>query len=208
MIRNLLAAIGCLTVIVVLALLGWYFQDDLREWWENRGGVAATEPSPELADAAAAKVEDLFAGREEEIRLDELELQSYLQFRALERLPRGVHNPALDLQDSTAAMSVDLNLAELGGASRAADNLRRFMGDSARVDTELYPRLLEEGRVGLTVLSLQAGMVPVPALFIPNILAQTGFEVTGGRTLVIPVSRDIREVRIEDEEVVLQREER
>lgn len=206
MIRNFLAAIGCLTLIVALLVAGWWFRDDLAAWWEARAGVVATEPSLELAEEAEVKVQGLMDGSEDEIRLSELELQSYLQYRV--SFPPGVYNPAVDLQDTTAKVSVDLNLAELSRGSQAADGLRRFMGDSTRVNTQVYPRVVEEGRAGLTVMSLQAGVVPVPPLFIPNILSQTGFEVSGGRTVIIPISREIEDIRIADDEVLLKREER
>lgn len=204
-IRNFFAAVGCLAVIVGIAVGAWLYGDEIREWWAGRDGMEATEPSPELAERAAEKLEAFMGeGGPDELRLSETELQSWARYRM--ELPAGVSDPQVDVRDSTVAMSVALNLVTLARQSEAAENLRRFFGDSARVNTELLPKVRSPGVGHITVLSLQAGVVPVPPLFIPNILAQTGFEVTGGRTVVVALPRDLREVEIEDEAVVLRRE--
>lgn len=205
--RDLFAAVGCLTVIVVVAAVGWLYRDDLRGWWAARDRVEAVEPSPELADRAAAKLEFLVDGSgPAEVRLSGAELQSYLRYRLASGLPAGVSDPAVELRDSTLELSVALQLSRLAEESAAAENLRRFFGDSARVRTELQPRVGGEGVGHLTVLSLQAGLVPVPPLFIPNVLGQAGFQTVGGRTIIFPIPPELREIRIEDQEVVLRRE--
>ncbi|MFQ5679909.1 MAG: hypothetical protein ACE5HP_10680 [Gemmatimonadota bacterium] len=205
-IRNFFAAIGCLTVIVALVAAAWWYRDDLRAWWSARDRVEGIEPSPELAAAAAEKLESLAAGRgPDELRLNEMEVRSYLRYRLSEALPPGVSDPSVDLKDSTLAMSVVLDLVTLGETIPAALKLRRFFGDTARVNTEIYPRLVGEGIGHATVMSLQAGLVPVPPPLIPNILAQTGFEVTEGRTVVIPVPRELGGFRVRNEEVVVVR---
>lgn len=205
LIRNALAGVGCLTVLVVGGLTAWLFWDDIQEWWTARSAVVASEPSEALAVRAEEKLGAFFEGDEGEVRVSEVELQSYLRFRMEETLPRGVHNPAVELRDSTVALSVDLDLAELAAASSAAENLRRFMGDSTRVNTELYPRVDAQGRGAVTVMSIQAGLVPLPPLLIPNVLAQTGLETTGGRTILLHLPSDMEEIRIDDDHVTLRR---
>lgn len=207
LIRNFFAGIGCLAVVLAIGVGAWLYGDEIRDWWANRGGVEATEPSPELAERASERLEEfLAADGPEELRLSETELQSWARYRAATALPEGVSEPQVEIRDSTVAMSVALNLVTLGRQSEAAGNLRRFFGDSARVTAELLPRVHGPGVGHVTVLSLQAGVVPVPPLFVPNILAQTGFEVTGGRTVVVPLPDDLREIEIGNEAIVLRRE--
>ena len=209
MIRNFLAAIGCLTLLVGLAVAGWLYRGDIVEWWSGLLGeeVAAAEPSPELAARAEEKLETLLAGEaDEEVRLSETELQSYVRYRLASRLPEGVEEPTVDLRDSLVHLAASLDLVRLGETSRAAESLRRFMGDSAKVNSELYPKVQGRGLGGLQIVSLQAGLVPVPPMFIPRILAQAGFETEDGRTVVFPIPLDVREIRIENEEIVLRQE--
>lgn len=208
MIRNFLAAIGCLTLLVGLAVAGWFYRGDIVEWWhELRGEEVAAAPSPELAARAEEKLQGLLAGEaDEEVRLSETELQSYVRYRLASRLPEGVEEPTVDLRDSVAHLAASLDLVRLGETSRAAASLRRFMGDSAKVNAELYPKVQGRGLGGLHIMSLQAGLVPVPPMFIPQILAQAGFETEGGRTVVFPIPLAVREIRIENEEIVLRQE--
>lgn len=208
LIRNLFAGIGCLVVAVAIAAAVWLYGDDIRHWWAARAGIEATEPSPEVAERAAEKLDAFLADRErDEVRLSEVELQSWARYRLADRLPAGVDDPRVEVRDSTVAMSVALDLDELARHSEAAGNLRRFFGDSARINTELLPRVEASGVGHVTVVGLQAGLVPVPPMFIPNILAQTGFEVSGGRSVVVPIPPDIREIAIEEGGIVLRRDE-
>lgn len=208
-----------------MAVTAWMYRDELADWWSGFTGdaVVATEPSPELAALAEAKIEALAGvslggdpppGSDEEtveldpdepVRFSEAELQSLVQYRLASRFPEGVYNPTVDVRDSTVALSVDLDLARLSTGDGAVENLRRLIGDSTRVIAELRPAVVSPGTGQLEVLRLQAGAVPVPAMFIPNILQQAGFEADG-RRIRFAVPRDVREVRIEPDAVVLLRQ--
>lgn len=210
MIRNLLAGIGCLTVAVVLSAMAWLYRAELQDWWRGFTGeeVVAVEPSPELADRAAAKIESLTEGApsDEDVRFSELELQSLVEYRLADRFPEGVYNPRVALVDSTVELTVDLDLERLSTASGAAGNLRRLIGDSTRVQAELRPAIPSPGVGELTVVRLQAGAVPVPPMFIPSMLSQAGFPTRGGSAVTFAIPRDVRAVRIEGDTLVLDRD--
>ena len=127
-----------------------------------------------------------------------------MQYRVAGKLPDGIYNPAIDLRDSTMALSAELDFQRLAASSSAAEGLQRFMGDSARVITELYPTIAAPGEASITVLSLQAGLVPVPPMFIPMVLDQVlesfDLESGGGRVVSFPIPEDVRVIRIENEE--------
>lgn len=205
-IRNFLAGIGCLIVLAVLLVTAVYYWDDIHRWLDTRtADVVLTEPTPELAELAEEKIRRFAEGPgEDELRLSEAELQSWVQFRLAEGLPEGVYAPRLVLKDSTVEMSAELDLTRLSAGSQAADGLRRFMGDSTRITTELQPRVTGIGEGAVTVLSLQAGLVPVPPLGIPFVLRQAGFRTDGaGRAVLFHLPPEISEIRVEGSEVIL-----
>ena len=206
--RNFFASIGCLTVLVILLVGSWLYRAEIKEWWLERNEIVMSEPSAELAAAAEEKMEAIADGSASgEVRLSETELQSYMQYRVAGRLPDGIYNPAVDLRDSTMSLSAELDFNRLAASSSAAEGLQRFMGDSARVMTELYPTIAAPGEAAVTVLSLQAGMVPVPPMLIPmvldQVLEQFELESGGGRVVAFPIPEDVRAIRIENEELVL-----
>lgn len=208
LIRNVLAGVGCLTVLVILVVAAWFYREDIQRWLTGRTEVVATEPSPELAERAEEKLRRLAEGEgDDEVRLSGLELQSWVEYRLADGLPDGVYDPRLTLRDSTLELSAELDLNRLAASSEAAEGLRRFMGDSARVTTELQPRVQAPGEGSVAVLSLQAGVVPVPPPFIPYVLRQAGFRTDGtGRRVLFPLPEDVSEIRVEAGEVLLVRE--
>lgn len=207
LIRNLFAGIGCLTVLLVLAVAGWMYREEIADWLETRNEIVmAAEPSEELAARTEEKLAAIADGTAEgELRLSEVELQSYVLYRLAPRFPDGVSDPVVDVRDSTIAMSAALDMRRLATGSNAAEGLRRFIGDSARVTTELYPTVEEVGRAKLQVLSLQAGVFPVPPLLIGTVLREVGLPNDGARAILVPIPEDVGSVRIENEHVILVR---
>lgn len=206
LIRNMFAGIGCLTVGVVLALAGWFYRDEIREWVDSRNEIVMSEPSPELAMRAEEKIEDVIDGEgDRETRLSEVELQSYVQYRLVDRLPPGVYEPAVDVRDSTIAVSARLDLRRLELAGSAVENLRRMIGDSALVTSEVYPTIERPGRGRAEILSLQAGMFPVPPMLIGMGIQRLGLENQGNAVLVT-LPEDVLELRVENGDLVLVRD--
>jgi len=206
LIRNMFAGIGCLTVLLVLAVAAWFYRDEIREWVDSRNEIVMSEPSPELALRAEEKIQEIIDGEgDRETRLTELELQSYVQYRLVERLPPGVYDPAVDVRDSTIAVSARLDLRRLELAGSAVENLRRMIGDSALVTSEVYPTIDGPGRGRAEILSLQAGVFPVPPMLIGMGIQQLGLE-NDGRAVLIDLPADVIEFRVENEEVVLIRD--
>ena len=206
LIKNAFATIGFFTVVLVLGLGGWIFRDEIKNWVNERNEVVMTEPSPELAVLAEEKIREVLDGEGgRETRLTEAELQSYVRYRAAERLPAGVNNPAVDIQDSTLAVSAGLDLTVLDVGGDAVENLRRVIGDSALVSSELLPRVTGPGRGRVQILSLQAGMFPIPPMLIGTAIQQLGLPNEGAAVL-LDLPLDVVELRIENEELVLIRD--
>lgn len=207
-IRSFFASIGFLVFVVVLVASGWLFREDIAGWLGTRGGeqIVMTEPSAELAMGVEAAVRQIVDGEgARETRFSEIELQSYLQYRLAQQLPDGVDDAAVDLRDSTLYVTAMLDLTRLAVAGAAVENLRRMMGDSARVSGEVYPEIVGNGRGRLHIVSLQAGVFPVPPFLIGNAIQQLGFQ-SDGQAALFDIPEDVTEVFIENEELVLIRE--
>ena len=206
LIRNAFATIGFFTVLIVGLGGAWLFRDEIKTWVNSRNEVVMTEPSPELAAVAEEKLRELYDGEGgRETRLSEAELQSYVQYIAAPRLPAGVNNPAVDIRDSTLAMSAGLDLTVLDVGGDAVQNLRRVIGDSTLVSSEVYPRIVRPGEGRIQVLSLQAGLFPVPPMMIGMAIQQLGLR-NDGAAVLLDLPEDVIELRIENEQVVLIRD--
>ena len=205
MIRSFFAWIGCLTFIVLVGVGAWLFRDDIQGWLTQGDEIVMTEPSAELAIQAEEKLQGILDGSTRgEVRLSEMELQSYVQFRLVERLPAGVSNPAVDLRDSTVAMSAALDFTRLTVAGDQIEMVRRFMGDSATVNTELYPTIVTPGEGRIEVLSLQAGVIPLPAMAIGTILEGVGLPADG-QTVLFVLPDDVEAIQVRNEEILVLR---
>jgi hypothetical protein len=206
MIRDFFAWIGCLTFVVVLVVAGWLYREDIQAWLTQGDEIVMSEPSAELAMRAEEKLDAISDGTARgEVRLSEMELQSYVQFRLAEQLPAGVTNPAVDLRDSTVAVSASLDLTRLEVAGDEVAMLRRIMGDSATVQTELYATVGAPGEGRIDVLSLQAGVFPLPPMLIGRVLEGVGLR-SEGRTAILEIPADVESIRVENEEIVLVRQ--
>jgi hypothetical protein len=207
LVKNAFATIGFFTVLLVLGLGSWIFRDEIKTWVNEKNEVVMIEPSEELAVVAEEKIQAILDGEgPRETRLTEAELQSYLQYRSADRLPAGVNNLAVDIQDSTLAVSagLDLTVLDIGGADEV-EMLRRVIGDSALVSSELYPRVTAPGRGRIDILSLQAGLFPIPPMLIGTVIQQMGLP-NEGSALLLDLPADVIEIRIENEELVLIRD--
>ncbi len=207
-VRNFFAGIGCLTVLAALGVVGWFYRADIEDWVRARrgGDIVMVAPSPELAAKVEETFRELAEGRgDRETRLTETELQSYVQYRLVDRLPAGVERPAVDLRDSTVAFSAMLDFRRLQVEGTAVEGLRRMMGDSAQVSGEVYPTMTAPGRGRVHIVSLQAGLFPVPPMLIGTAAQGLGLQ-TEGQAVLLDVPEDVIEVRVENEEIVLIRD--
>ncbi len=207
--RRLFTGLGFLTFLLILLLAGWIFREDIEAWLANVGAdeIVVVETTPEFGPEAAADVdaalEELAAGGgAAETRFTETELQSYVRYELTPRLPAGVGEPAVELRDSTVAFSVMLDFARLPIDADQAASLARLLGDSARVAGEVLPQVGESGEGRLHLVSIQAGVIPVPPLMLGMAAQQLGLRADG-RTVLFDIPEAIVDVRVENEEIVL-----
>ena len=162
------------------------------------------EPSEELATNVEDTLRELMAGEgNSEIRLTETALQSYLQYRIGAQFSPALDDLAIDLTDSTLLITGMLDLTQLVLQGGVSENLRRVMGDSAKISGEVMPEISAPGRAQLKIISLQAGVFPVPPFLIATALqAAAGIE-SDGSAVVLTIPDNVLDIRVEDEGIVL-----
>lgn len=199
---------GCAAAFLVLLLLAaaaWFGRDAIGDWMGRLELGGPTEASEQLARRAEEKLNEVAReGLREEMRLSEAELQSLLTYRAGTLLPAGIEDPRVDIQDSLLVLSARLRPDELKGYS-APDALRSALSDTSRVTTGLWPSLDRPGELQLHVRSLQIGAFVIPPMMLPAVvgsLKAQGVRTSGG-AVVLQVTPDLGEVRLDGEDLVL-----
>jgi hypothetical protein len=172
---------GCIRRLVVLVVLialvgaGWLFRDRLQTAWHDIRGIrqAETVATPELADAAHAKLEALAAGTAGHATLSAAELQSLLLYRYQGVLPAFLGSPQVEFRDDRlrlrARVPVD-KLPHVEGLGEAA----AFLPDTTEltVSGRLLP--LDTGRAAFVVEDVSAQRFPLPRRLVPGALERLG----------------------------------
>jgi hypothetical protein len=206
MIKNCLARIGCLTLIVVVVGGGWWFREDIAGWWRQLEITASSEPSEDLARRAADKLRGMAsADRPTDLRLSQAEIQSLLTYRAAPLLPEGISEPLVEVRDSTFLLSARVDPRGLQGLA-SPEVVERLLSDSASVVVELWPGVVEPGVARVEVVTLQAGSIVVPSMMVPWILESIempGVETTGV-TVLLPIPGRVERFDVDAGSLVLE----
>lgn len=174
----------------------------------------AVQPRAEAGADVAARVEremaHFLAGEvgTDSLVLSETEVGAVLRSRLRDRLPRGVSDVQVELRGPTAAVSASLRFDRLETGGEAARRVSRFLGDSARVEVEMEPSVVDPGRGRLTLRGLRAAGFPLPSGLLPVVLDRLGVatEARGGDPSVrLPLPAEIGSVAVEEGRVVVRR---
>lgn len=206
MIKNCLARIGCLTLIVVVVGGAWFFRDDIAGWWRQLEITSASQPSEDLAERATSKLEAM-ASSDGARRLDlsQAEIQSLLTYRAEPMLPAGISEPVVELRDSTLLLSARVDPRGLEGLA-SPEVVERLFSDSAKVVVEMMPGVVAPGVARVEIVTLQAGSIVVPSMMVPWILESIeiqGVETTGVM-LLLPTPGQVTHFEVAGGKLVLE----
>ncbi len=190
MIRNFLARVGCLTLIAGAGFGVWHFRDDIATALGRVDVIARSSvPSEDLARRAEQKLNSLSLEGDTEVTFSESELQSLLTYRAAPYFPPGIEDPIVELRDSVIVLSALVRPDELEEFA-PPEVLQQFLSDTARVAATIIPGMRRPGMGQVTVTSLQAGTLVIPALAVPFVLQSLdipGMDASGS-DILIPLS--------------------
>jgi hypothetical protein len=206
MIKNCLARVGCLSLILVVVAGGWFFRDDIAGWWRQLEITSASQPSEDLAQRASVKIEALTErDGARTLELNQAEIQSLLTYRAEPRLPAGISEPVVELRDSTVLFSARVDPRGLEGLA-SPEVVERLFSDSAQVVVELRPGVVAPGIARVEVVTLQAGSIVVPSLMVPWILESIEMPdvETTGVMLLLPTPGRVARFEVEAGKLVLE----
>jgi hypothetical protein len=161
-------------LIVAVAAVVW------TSWSRFRAGSSASAAvanrpaaTPELAEAADAKLRLLKSGQSESIAFHAAELQSLLQFRFQQLLPAFVDSPQIDLADGQIQVQARVPVDRLPSISDLGE-AATFLPDTADVGLSGTLLPLDNGRVALAISEVRAAGIPLPQRLVPRALQRLG----------------------------------
>lgn len=164
-----------LFAVLAVAVAGaWLYRERLQTaWHELRGGDTVVQPSPELADEAGIKLDELGDGSRASASLSAAELESLLLYRYPGMLPAFLDSPRVELDDDRVRLRARMPLDMLPGTDGFGE-VAAFLPDTADllVSGRLLP--LDSGRVAFAVDDVSAARVPLPSRLFPGALTRLG----------------------------------
>lgn len=199
-----------LLILVVLVFVGWTQRGRILAALFGGDAPSATaatnvEASPQLAQIAEAKLEQLRDGKVHRVAFHESELQSLLTYRFVQLLPAFVDSPRVMLKNGkievTGRVPVDQlpSIDELGDAAG-------FLPDTAELAMRGALLPLDNGRVGLSIEQVWAARIPLPERLVPRALERLGRKNEPGlpkNALPLPLPSGIGSARLERDSLIL-----
>ena len=209
---GLRSCVGRLLVLTVLAAAGvavwWNYPqllDGVRALREPEAPIAA-EPSPELADATLDRFEAFQGGSQgTEMKLGDAELSSLVRYSLPGVIPPGVEDPTVRVSDGRLHLAARVALEALPDVPA----LREVVGllpDTVPVEISGTLVPFEAERAALHVDRIQAAKIPLPARYIPEILAALGrthAQNLPDDALLVPLPRGLESAYVLRDSLVL-----
>lgn len=168
--RGCLAQIGCLTVLVLLAIAAWIFREPLMERARRLlGGPVRLEPmvvgsAPEVADSVELKVRRLVreGPAEREMRFTLSEVQSWVKYRLEPVLPSYVHDLRVAFGEEDLEVGARVEARRIPRMMESLGPIAGFLGDTT--DVRLVGRVdgIGRGQGAFFVDRLYVAGVPLP----------------------------------------------
>ena len=204
LVRGCLGRLIALVLVLVVLAVAWYNRDDLSDAWDRLTGHR-TLVSAELAAQADEKLASLGQGEGSgRVALDESELQSLIEYRWSNFLPRDVVNPKVGLEDGRVSLEASVATARFGRV-RELEEIIAFLPDTTALRAVGTFVPLDSGHVALEVHELGAASIPIPKQLIPTILSRfRGSEAPGlpPNAVALPLPPGIRDVYISGDSMV------
>lgn len=199
--KNVLAGIGCLTVLVVAAVLGIRYHGRIAELYRHLRGEPAqppvvwVAPTPAAATSAANALRALARPRGPAfVDLSAEEIAALIQ-RELAPGARPVFDSvAVALGPDRVAVRGSLDLTRL--PPKLLGPLAAGLGPRERVTAGGTLAATAEGRVWWTVDELQIRDFPFPRAVLPSLLQSIGIPGVRGVAVPLPLRAPVGDVRV------------
>lgn len=211
--RRFLMMVGVVTV----AVLGFVFRDELASAWRFaaarwdvlRGQPAAgAEPaatSPELANLAQSRIDDIRTGRLTRASFTGAELQSLLQYRYRQVLPAFVDSPRIALEGDRIRLKLRLPVEHLPNVEELGD-VAAFLPDTTDLDIRGQLLPAEDGAIAFAVDAVSAERIPLPKRLVPAALTMLGRRDRPGLpadAIELPLPKGLRAAYVRADSLVL-----
>lgn len=175
MIGGCLKQIGCLVVLVVLAVVAWLTRD---AWWERvTGRTTASEITwTPVSEAPASKARERVTalsrrGGEVYANLTPAEVASLLLAESGGRLPASVSDVEAAIVDDRISVRATVDLSDLKSAEGLGP-LRELLTGRQRVTVSGTPFVATQGQGRLRIHEVKVGELAVPRALISRVLSQ------------------------------------
>jgi hypothetical protein len=207
-----IARLGCLAVLVIATIGGWYTRDLwLPEKYRSHPAAttsAAWQPlSQDGAERTRAALDKLNQPRGQVFQtLSASDLASYAFAELSKKFPGSAENVETSVSGQTVAVRADVKLADLGGAG-ALGALGGMLNDREKVQLAGTFRVLRPGEAEFDVKDVRVRNFVVPRGMIPPLIRRidrgvrpAGISETG---LVVPIPRYVGDIRVANGKVTL-----
>lgn len=191
------------SVVLLLALLaaGWWFRHDIVG--ALLGPPEPVEVSPEVADAAEAKLRRLEQG--EEARLSSIELSSLLRYRAQDWSAGALRDPGVRMSGE------DVTITGIVPTDRLPSHpdlnaVRAFLPDSAAIKVHGRVAGIGGGRAAFEIRSVEFAGLPIPERYFSDVLERVGRLDEPGlapHAVALRLPPAVSAVRVEDGYLIL-----
>lgn len=162
---SFLGCLGRAAALVVLVAIVWLAWQRGPQLWESVRDAPAELPlgipEEELAQQVLARYQMLADGEVDRLALSAAELQSTLRHSLSDRLPEGVEDLSVRLEDSEARLGARVALDHLPVAAEL-ERVRAILPDPVPIELRGVLVTLEDGQALFLVRRIDAGGIPLP----------------------------------------------
>lgn len=177
-------SIGCLVVLIALAVLGWFNRDQLRGLYSR---ISGDSPAAEAAIVRDGAWQPLSNGSAERGRraveslsrrsgpvfanLTPSEAASYIFLASTKTLPESAEDISASVTGDRLYVRANVALADFGGG-KALGPLAALLGDRDTIQLGGSINVIRPGLGEFVVQQVKLGKFPVPSKIIPRLIGQ------------------------------------
>jgi hypothetical protein len=207
-----IARLGCLFLLAILAVIGWFTRDRWMPESMRSHTVNASGPTWEPLNEAGARRTEAALTKLSQPRgpvfetLSGADAASYI-FRALaDRLPQSSDSLEAMVSGDQVSMRANVKLSELGGAG-ALGSLGGVLGDRERVQFTGTFRVAKPGLAEFQVRDIKVGAVTLPRSTVATLIGRLdrGQRPAGldRDALPLPIPRYVGDIRVANGKITL-----